>query len=488
MCLKYLKHNDEAEFCAVVSIETQAVPGRPMIAAFHFKTSASFTPGVVTARREREARFQVIALSIIFLTLVVVKFCHHLRIAYATTENRELTSPIIRLSSSPNFPHPPAVARNESFGSCLMVKGDNHLLKEWIPYHYTLLPLRYLLVASDTENPEDPNTVLQRWKSANTDLRFWVVNVSMFEHIHGEFDEKGTIKYYRERHGDSQQTNQSIDQGEVQYLAHSRLIHKQKAMVSFCAKFMKEKGVRWVSFHDTDEFLAINRIGVDEEIEHKNSGINGTLNAADEAKLMEETYGRWRLNLPRKESNATVVDVINSFQSIQQPLKSCHTMPRVSFGALENYTCPGSNGVKKFAKANFDYDFLSTQRFQQHAVKGDFSKNRFGKVFIDVGNIADHTLSMKPNNIHRPFREECIRPIPVFNKSPFYLMHYAGTWERFSSKGDARRGFDQWKELADVSDSTSCCQQEVYRWLPRFVDQVGLDRAKYLLRESASNT
>jgi hypothetical protein len=250
--------------------------------------------------------------------------------------------------------------------------------------------------------------------------------------------------------------------------------------LQYCTNFMKQKKVPWVTLVDTDEFVAINHIASDEQSD-QNDPTSTTVNTTDENRLLlDETYGL-RMNLPPRESNSTVIDIIHSFYNIQQPLKSCHTLPRVSFGALENFTCANSTEIKEFAKANFDYDSLSTLKFQQHAKKEDFSKNRFGKVFMNIGNITDATLSMEPSNIHRPFRDECIRPIIPVKQSPFYLMHYAGGWKRFQSKGDKRRVFDQWKELAEVSDSTSCCQEEIYRWLPRFVDQVGLDRAKFLL-------
>jgi hypothetical protein len=386
-------------------------------------------------------------------------------------------------SSTKNQPFKllPVLSRNEAFGACLMVKGDNDLLSEWIPYHYTLLPLRYLLVATDVGNTEDPRLVLEKWTASNTDLRWWVRNVSEFENLHGVFSrEQAESHYYRKKSG--AQANGTDDPKMIQYVAHAHLVHKQKAMITYCTKFMKEKGIHWVSMYDTDEFLAINRMGMDNKSEGSDSRVGSvdTRNTTEGTEPFDESYGM-RPNLPPIDSNATVVDVINLFAKATQPLKSCHTMPRVSFGAKENFTCPGSEDVKAFARENFDYNSLSTLRFQQHALKEDFSKNRFGKIFIDVSNISDQTLSVTPRNIHRPFGDECIRPVPVFQQSPFYLMHYAGGWERFKSKNDTRRGFEQWKELADVSDSTSCCQEEVYRWLPQFVAQVGPSRAKFLL-------
>ncbi len=382
-------------------------------------------------------------------------------------------------SSSAEFPFPPLppIPKNESFGACLIVKGDNDLLSEWIPYHYTILPLRYLVVVTDVDNGEDPKEVLKKWTTAQTGLNWWLFNASDIESMHGEFDAERTFNTARRKieGAETAQSNTTIHPKVFEEFAHQKLKHRQDAMITNCTKFMKERGVRWTSLYDTDEFLAINRIGTDEKREERHSTTDPATNSGN-------TYGR-RTHIPPMDSNATVVDIIQSFRKAKEPLESCHLLPRVSFGAIENITCPGSEEVKAFARKNFNYPRLSTLRYQLHAVKTDFGKNRFGKVFVDLSNISDDLLAQRPKNIHRPFFSVCKRPVAIFEKSPFYLMHYVGGWERFQSKNDTRRGYKKWREMADVSDSTSCCQQEAYRWLPRFVDQVGLSRAKFLLKE-----
>jgi len=406
-------------------------------------------------------------LGIILLVLFHLKSYELLRIANYSLSGSEvdaynkMNQPTKSASSNFRYKSLPVISRNETFGACLMVKGDNNLLSEWIPYHYTVLPLRHLLVVTDVEISEDPTLILEKWTAANTDLNWRVMNVSEIEKTHGKFDgSQLKSNIYRKHLG--KESNETIELKAMQYVAHKNLVHKQNAMITYCSKFMKENGVRWISMYDTDEFLAINRI------DEKEKESNGT------------DYGA-RPSLPPMDSNATVVDIIRSLERVQIPLKSCHTMPRVRFGAMESFSCPNSEDVKVFATANFDYHLFNTLRFQQHAAIEDFEKNRFGKVFVDVSNISEQTLSKQPRNIHRPFFDECIRPIVAVKQAPFYLMHYSGDWKRFQSKGDSRRGFEQWKELADISDSTSCCGQEIYRWLPRFVDQVGIDRAKLLL-------
>jgi hypothetical protein len=383
-----------------------------------------------------------------------------------------------RSSQSPTLFSPiPTISKNASFGACLLVKGDNDLLMEWIPYHYTTLPLRYLFVASDVGNLEDPSDVLKLWTHANTGLQSWVVNASVFENLHGKYHVD------RKKQADSRNDasfNQTTDPTLLHQIAHGRLVHKQRAFITHCANFMRQQGVRWVTFHDSDEFLVIHRIGLD-EISKEGGQQELTLNQTESKnQLLDAKFGL-RRHLPSIESNATVVDVIHGLQHIHLPLKSCQTIPRISVGALENFTCPGVEPIIAFAKANFRFDVLSTLRFQQHAKKDDFGKNRFGKVFLDVQNMSESSMSSRPKNIHRPFAEECIRAIVDVWTSPFYFMHYVGSWERYSSRSDDRRTIESWKKHAFLNDSTACCAEEVHRWLPRFVDQVGLDRAKFLL-------
>jgi len=167
-------------------------------------------------------------------------------------------------------------------------------------------------------------------------------------------------------------------------------------------------------------------------------------------------------------------------------------MPRVSFGSLEeddnstNFTCPGSQDIQQWAREQQQqqhaFPFLSTLRYQYHAIKTDFSKNKFGKVLLNLSNFSNETLqNNKPRNIHRPYPKQCWYPHQDITKAPFYLMHYAGRYERIQH--DQRRGsYDNWYQRASVMDSTECCEQQNYRWLPRFVNQVGLERAQFLFR------
>jgi hypothetical protein len=355
----------------------------------------------------------------------------------------------------------PKLPQHQSIGACLMVKGDNDLLSEWIPYHFTVLPLRHLLVATDNNNTEDPQQVLDRWKLANTGLNFKIVNVSSFEStMHGplQFDlEKDLVRYNRDVQKKGQPTVNSTEDLLFQRdVAHHHLMHKQTALISYCTNYMKEAGVRWVTYHDTDEFLVINR----------------NEPSMDLSALADHYW------------NATALDILQKHSTTNSSFKdqTCYVLPRVTVGATENFTCPEADDTVRFARRNFDhFSIFNTLRFHKHAKKDDFAKNRFGKAFVNIHNLSQHELDSKPNNIHRPFPRKCPRPVAQVSKSPFYLLHYVGGWERFHAKGDIRRGYSEWRKRAMIADSTSCCEQQPYRWLAQFIQQVGLERAQYLM-------
>jgi hypothetical protein len=312
-------------------------------------------------------------------------------------------------------------------------------------------------------------------------LDYLVVNASVFEHMYGPFladETKIMDQLNRDLRKKGRPVVNNTDHPLYQQdLTHKRLIHQQRGLISYCLNYMKGKDVRWVTLFDTDEFLAVNRLGFDDYVVSPKDNETKQNNS--------NVLFRQRRHLPPVDSHETVVDIIHSLQQVGEPLKPCHLMPRVTFGAKDNFTCPGSEDLQKFAKSNLHYDILNTLRYHQHANKDDFSKNRFGKVFLDMKNMDD--ISSKPHNIHRPFPKHCVRPVATVSEAPFFLMHYVGGWGRFQAKSDKRRDFETWKERAAIDDSTSCCNQKTYTWLSRFVDKVGLDRAKFLIGEAKTN-
>jgi hypothetical protein len=99
---------------------------------------------------------------------------------------------------------------------------------------------------------------------------------------------------------------------------------------------------------------------------------------------------------------------------------------------------------------------------------------------MDLSNLTDDTVAKAPRNIHRPFRPECGPGVVHFPDAAFFLSHYIGSWERYSSRVDGRRNREEWEQRAEITTGTSC-DKAIHAWFPRFVRAVGTKRAQYLL-------
>jgi hypothetical protein len=343
-------------------------------------------------------------------------------------------------------------SNNETgFGACLLIKQDNDLLYEWLAYHVMVLPLKYVVVGSDLGNTEDPALVLERYRSVGL-LDYQVLNASVFSDRHG---------VYRGNYS------------EKALQAGRELVHRQNGFITTCIDTLKEKGIGWTIFSDTDEFLVLNRLLEDEINSLKTKH-------GRRSQPMSNISFHIRRNLPTVESDATLLDVITQIQKSGHQIGPCYTIPRLLFGALENVTCPNAQSVVDLAKRSFRFESISTLRFVQHAKKGEFDFNRWAKVIIDVSQLSNETTAIQPKNIHRPFSEYCSPPFVNTYDSYFLLNHYVQSWERYSARQDDRRNRQEWEKRSHMTSGTSC-DQAIHRWFPRFIQRVGSRRAKFLL-------
>jgi hypothetical protein len=334
-------------------------------------------------------------------------------------------------------PLPPAQEPSDdepSFAACLLIKDDNDLLPEWLAYHYTVLPLRRVVIAVDPHSVQDPEPILQRWRQTPLQYTIW------------------------QNWDDSSRQNE-----DKQEQHHHALVHRQNEFIQKCSEILKQKGAQWTALIDTDEYVIPNRWSLsDEQLIIDGHGPHAIQNVS------------WhiRQHLPPIGDATTVVDILTKLQSAGL-VGSCYTLPRLLVGALENRTCDSASRTT--------FPQLSTLRYFQHAVKGDFRLNKFGKVFMDLSQLSWSTLP-SPRNIHRPYKDYCGPGVVHFPDAFFYLNHYLGSWERYSARSDPRRNREEWEKRAFVDDGSPACESGVSEWLPRFVEMVGsAARARYLL-------
>lgn len=359
-----------------------------------------------------------------------------------------------------------------AFGACIMVKEDNDLLYEWIAYHYTVLPLGYLVIGSDLANSQDPAYVLNRWTKAGVyDLRHWILTPEAFIHRHGNYDEK----YGRNT---TTKDGAELTSAELRSHYHHALIHRQKGFLTACTELLKKHGVGWSVFIDSDEFVLLNPLTPEDELLE--------VDGKSHLSISKRSY-EIRQSFLEYAGNQTFLDIVLDLQR-KNDIMECYTMPRLLVGALENRTCPNEDGVQsvqQLAHVHMSdrFQHMSTLRFVQHAKKGDFSRSKYGKVMMDISKIPDQTIEFKqPRNIHRPYDDHCGSAGGAhFPNSLFFLFHYIGSWDRYASRDDRRRDRFEWKKRALVDEGTTSTGCAVQNWYPRFFARVGEGRAIFLL-------
>ena len=99
---------------------------------------------------------------------------------------------------------------------------------------------------------------------------------------------------------------------------------------------------------------------------------------------------------------------------------------------------------------------------------------------MDFSGLTDEMIAAPPRNIHRPYKPVCGPGVVDFSQAVFRINHYIGSWDRYSSRRDIRRNRAEWEHRAFLTAGTSC-ENAIHEWFPRFLDIMGLQRAKFLL-------
>ena len=351
---------------------------------------------------------------VVWLVALMLGLYHELKMAAFHTHSGDDSSSFL-----------PPSEKERSMAACLMVRDDNQLLSEWLAYHYTVLPLRDLVIAADYGSVENPALVVEKWR--DTSLKYTIWNSTDFMSRFGEIPV-------------------SEDDANHHYL------HRQRAFITSCIEYFKRKNRTWVALVDTDEYIVLNHMPIE------NASLSGMQRQA-------------------AASSATVLQALYAANAVS-PLEICHGMPRLLYGALENETCPEAQSTKDMIRSG-GFSYPTTVRYVQHAEKGAFYPSKWGKVLIDVSRITWESLGRKPKSTHRPF-QECPKPLFSFQDSILQVNHYLGSWERYSSRQDERRSREAFEKRAYFSNGVSC-QDQLWKWFPTFVNNFGETKAKYLL-------
>jgi hypothetical protein len=378
----------------------------------------------------------------------------------------------VRALSEKNHPqqfqriHIPA---NESIAICLKISDDNMILPEWLAYHYTMLPLRYLVVSNDPRSQTSPLEVLERWNNTTnyTDLHYWMWDDSDF------LDETALENT---KHLAARNDSVRADKG--------RLFVRQNRFMVRCNRYFKAMNVTWVAHIDTDESIAFNR--VTERDQHLWNAKQTTVQSTPSTLFRNATWKeamqiRHAIYPSNPTEDGTVYDAIQKLQPRMMRYPNCLPMARWRHGSLEDMSCHDTTSTKTKTTTKtttMDTSGLETFRYVQAANPEYFLHNQWAKAIVDVSQLG--TRMLKAVNPHRP-AVACPKPDISYTESILLTYHYTGSWERYGFRQDARRSKEDWNERGSLNDTTSCDKQ-IQTWLPKFVALVGSESlASYLL-------
>jgi len=113
------------------------------------------------------------------------------------------------------------VPAGESLSACLLWKDENHLLSEWIGYHFYALHLRHLVIAVHPLSKTSPHSILDEWKP-----RMWI--------------------------------QEWKDQNYINDRKHQQNFHAN------CTRFLWEQNRTWVAYIDANEYLTVSKDTVED--------------------------------------------------------------------------------------------------------------------------------------------------------------------------------------------------------------------------------
>jgi hypothetical protein len=314
---------------------------------------------------------------------------------------------------------------DDNFSACLLVKDDNDILNEWIAYHYHVLKLRTLVLASDPSSKTSPTVVLNRWRS-HMDIREWKdadympdfflqENYDLVPNLIGNMTNSTTSQFH-----DSNVNETSVRQELMQINNHR---FRQATFFGSCIKHLKEHNKTWMVHVDTDEYIVMHH------------------------QVRKQDHWR-KLELEPAIGPSSILKFLktassNYFKAMAYP---CVSMPRLLFGSKEDGDLSSSVAVPfPFHATKFE-----TLRWKYHSDYDALELNGKPKVILDLSGLPGGAHFLNPSkgvfSIHRPGLFMCRGYKDVlFNvshKFPITVNHYIGSWERYSSRKDARRNWE----------------------------------------------
>jgi hypothetical protein len=362
-----------------------------------------------------------------------------------------------------------------SFAACLLIKDSNIILPEWLAYHYTILPLRRLIVAIDPTSHTDPTPILNRYKTIGMNITIWTNDEPYWIDQNGKGIGKNNIVITNEK--------------ELQ----DRHLTRQKKFLKKCLSQLHYEQRTWTILIDVDEYLAFNYYD-----EHEGAPTfchqNRTCEAEYVKSIRDGSHIRTKLS---RSPKATVAEHI--YKHIDGLFESTNNnKPCIIFGRYLFVSSKESDQIeiqKGVAyPESFNASYFHTLRYLHRAPLATY---QLGKSLVDVSRFND---SMDIFNIHRPLRDLCTGHNAYVHNAgmSFRVHHYVGSWESFRRTGldfRGRKKFDERNRVTNVvfdrtttryfeeDDASNSSSSSTYTWLTQFTKLVGKDKALELTQQ-----
>ena len=267
-----------------------------------------------------------------------------------------------------------------SFSACLLIKDGNILIPEWLAYHYTILPLRRLIVGVDPLSHTNPKQILDSYESIGMNISIWTNDSFWVDGF--EAHEKKDFSI----------TDETDHEG---LRLHQR--YRQKLFFKACMQQLHDENQTWTLMVDTDEYLAFNYY--DEQEGPPTWCKKNVTCAKDYEKLIKDgTHPRTQLD---RSPTATVAEHIDkhgvdkNYDGVDKP---CVIFGRYLFVSKESSS---REEIQRGLDSDFNATLFHTYRYRHRSSLS--SGYQMGKSIVDVSRYDGRDLK----NIHRPLGNLC---------------------------------------------------------------------------------
>jgi len=304
---------------------------------------------------------------------------------HSATAHGGLLFPISSDDTKPSDEKIQHIPYSSSFSACLLFKDDNVILPEWLAYHYTVLPLRRVIVGIDPVSIIDPTPIFELYRTIGMNITVWK-NDSFWP-----FEDSQNFTFHN---------------GTSYDVMRSRHKDRQKYFYQACLRQLRDEKRRWTILYDTDEYIAFNYFDDDEDY--------------SQSQPDDGTMARIKLN-----QSSTVVEHINSHADPQFDKSTCIYLARYLFPSLESNHDVIQQGTDKV----FNASFFNTLRYRYRPPLGGPQR---GKSMVDASRYADESVKTP----HKVLGNKCIGLVYwLLNTSifaPFFTLS-CSTTDRYLS-------------------------------------------------------